>query len=73
MQFMPQKAIKGQVVVNFLADHPIPGSSRLYDNLPDEIAEVTRPTSPQKNKSGNYSSTEYQEQVLRKTSLQVWG
>ena len=40
MQFMPQKAIKGQVVVDFLADHPVPGASKLYDDLPNEIAEV---------------------------------
>jgi len=37
---MPQKAIKGQDVEDFLADHPIPGSSKLYDDLPDKIAEV---------------------------------
>ena len=40
MLFMPQKAIKGQVVADFLADHPIPGTSKFYDDLPDEIAEV---------------------------------
>jgi len=40
MQFMPQKVIKGQVVEDFLADHPVTGTSKLYDNLPDEIAEV---------------------------------
>jgi len=27
-------------VADFLADHPIPGTSKLYDDLPDEIAEV---------------------------------
>jgi len=37
---MPQKAIKNQVVANFLANHPVSGSSKLYDDLPDEIAEV---------------------------------
>jgi len=40
MQFIPQKAIKGQVVADFLADHPVPGTSKLYDKLPDEIVEV---------------------------------
>ena len=40
MQFMPQKAIKGQAVADFLADHPVLGTSKLYDDLPDEIAEV---------------------------------
>jgi len=27
-------------VADFLADHPVSGNSRLYDDLPDEIAEV---------------------------------
>jgi len=40
MQFMPQKVIKGQTVVDFLADHPVSGTSKLYDDLPDEIAKV---------------------------------
>jgi len=40
MQFMPQKAIKDQDVVDFLADHPVLRNSKLYDDLPDEIAEV---------------------------------
>jgi len=37
---MPQKAIKGQAVEDFLTDHPVPETSKLYDDLPDEIAEV---------------------------------
>ena len=40
MQFMLQKEIKGQAVTYFLADHPVLGSSKLYDDLPDKIAEV---------------------------------
>jgi len=40
MQFMPQKAIKGQTVANFLTDRPVPGTSKLYDDLPDENADV---------------------------------
>ena len=36
----PQKAIKGQVVVDFLVDHPIQGNSKLYDDFPDEIVKV---------------------------------
>ena len=40
MQFIPQKAIKSQGVVDFLADHPVSGTSKLCDDLPDEIAEV---------------------------------
>jgi len=40
MQFMPQNAIKEQTVADFLVDHPVPGTSKLYDDLPHEIAEV---------------------------------
>jgi len=40
MQFMPQKAIKGQVVADFLVDHSVPRSSKFYDDLPYEIAEI---------------------------------
>ena len=40
MQFISQKVVKGQVVTDFLADHLVPASSKLYDDLPDEIAEV---------------------------------
>ena len=40
MQFMPQKAIKGKAVTDFLADHLALETSKLYDDLPDEIAEV---------------------------------
>ena len=40
MQFMPQKAIKDQAVADFLADHLVSRSPKLYDDLPDEIAEV---------------------------------
>ena len=36
---MPQKAIKGQAVADFLTNHPVPRSLKLYDNLQDEIAE----------------------------------
>jgi len=34
MQFIPQKAIKGQAVADFLADHAVTESSKLYDDLP---------------------------------------
>ena len=40
MQFMPQKVVKGQVVADFLIDHPVLGNSKFYNNLPDDIAEV---------------------------------
>jgi len=37
---MQQKAIKSQAMANFLADHPVLGTSKFYDNLPDKITEV---------------------------------
>jgi len=37
---MPQKAIKGQAVVDFLADHLVSETSKLYDDLSDKIVEV---------------------------------
>ena len=37
---MPQKAIKDQAVADFLADHLVSGTSKVYDDLPDEIAKV---------------------------------
>ena len=40
MQFMPQKALKRQAVADFLFDHPFSGTSKLYDDLPEKIAEV---------------------------------
>jgi len=40
MQFLPQKAMKGQAVADFLTEHPNPGASRLYEDFPDEITEV---------------------------------
>jgi len=36
---MPQKMTKGQAVAD-LANHPVSGTSKLYDDLQDEIAEV---------------------------------
>ena len=40
MQFLPQKIVKGQAVADFLAEHPDPRVTKLYENLPDEVAEV---------------------------------
>ncbi|KAG9446452.1 hypothetical protein H6P81_012580 [Aristolochia fimbriata] len=36
INFIPQKAIKGQGLANFLADHPIPAEWEVSENLPDE-------------------------------------
>ena len=40
MQFLPQKAVKGQVVADFLVEHPDPRATKLYKDLPDEVTEV---------------------------------
>ncbi|KAG9458313.1 hypothetical protein H6P81_002821 [Aristolochia fimbriata] len=36
INFIPQKAIKGQGLANFRADHPIPAEWEVSENLPDE-------------------------------------
>ncbi|KAL0289038.1 UNVERIFIED_CONTAM: hypothetical protein Scaly_2714700 [Sesamum calycinum] len=44
--YVPQKAIKGQVLADFLADHPVPAEWELSDDLPDEdvlVIEVMPP------------------------------
>ena len=40
IRFMPQKAMKGQAVVDFLAELPDPRSTKLCKDLPDKIAKV---------------------------------
>ena len=40
MQFMPQKVVKGQAVADFLVDHLVSRSSKIYDDPPDEITEA---------------------------------
>ena len=40
MHFLPQKAVKGQAVADFLAKHLDPRAAELYEDLPDEVAEV---------------------------------
>ena len=39
MLFVPQKAVKGQVLVDFLAAHPVPENSKLHEDIPDEVFE----------------------------------
>ncbi|KAA0042127.1 protein NYNRIN-like [Cucumis melo var. makuwa] len=34
--YIPQKAVKGQALADFLADHPVPSNWKLCDDLPDE-------------------------------------
>ncbi|KAG9446524.1 hypothetical protein H6P81_012652 [Aristolochia fimbriata] len=46
INFVPQRAIKGQAVANFLADHPVPGEWELTEEFPDEeifLVEVLPP------------------------------
>jgi len=40
MRFLPQKAVKGQAVADFLAEHPDARVTELYEDLPYEVAEV---------------------------------
>src|SRR5436853_4421241 len=40
MHFLPQKAIKGQAIADFRAENPASGPEKLYEDIPDEIAEV---------------------------------
>ena len=40
MQFLPQKAVKGQAVADFLAEHPDPRVTKHYEDLPDEVVRV---------------------------------
>ena len=51
MHFLPQKAVKGQAVTDFLAEHPDPRAVKLYADLPDEVAE------------GCLTQTSFEEQV----------
>ncbi|XP_020262909.1 uncharacterized protein LOC109838892 [Asparagus officinalis] len=37
--FMLQRAVKGQVIADFLAKHPIPKPSKLYEDISDEVIE----------------------------------
>ncbi|XP_059277686.1 uncharacterized protein LOC132031802 [Lycium ferocissimum] len=46
--YIPQKAVKGQALADFLADHPIPDDWELTDELPDEDAMVVEIQPPWK-------------------------
>ncbi|XP_060211718.1 uncharacterized protein LOC132639276 [Lycium barbarum] len=44
--YVPQKAVKGKALADFLADHPIPDDWELTDELPDEetmVIEIQQP------------------------------
>lgn len=44
--YIPQKAIKGQALADFLADHPIPSDWKLCDDLPDDEVFFTEVMEP---------------------------
>ncbi|XP_070005689.1 uncharacterized protein [Nicotiana sylvestris] len=46
--YIPQKAVKGQALADFLADHPIPDDWELTDELPNEDAMVVKAQPPWK-------------------------
>ena len=37
--FTPQKAVKGQALVEFFAAHPVPENLKLHEDIPDEVFE----------------------------------
>jgi len=37
MLFVPQKVVKGQALADFLAAHPVSESSKLHEDIPDEV------------------------------------
>ena len=39
MLLVPQKAVKGHALADFLAAHPVSESSNLHQDIPDEIFE----------------------------------
>jgi len=40
MTFVPQKAIKGQALADFLVAHPVPESSKLHEDILNEVNEA---------------------------------
>jgi len=40
MTFVPQMAIKGQALADFLAAHPVSEISKLHEDIPDEVIKV---------------------------------
>jgi len=73
MQFLPQKAVKGQAVADFLVEHPDPRTIKLYEDFSDEIAEVCMTQTSFKEQVCNSSSTAHQKWVLDEISYLEWG
>ncbi|KAA0050334.1 uncharacterized protein E6C27_scaffold88G00600 [Cucumis melo var. makuwa] len=44
--YIPQKAVKGQALADFLADHPVPSNWKLCDDLPDEEVSFVESMEP---------------------------
>jgi len=40
MTFVPQRAVKGQALVDFLAAHPVPETLKLHTDIPDEVIKA---------------------------------
>jgi len=40
MTFVSQKTIKGQALANFLATHPVSETSKLHEDIPNEVIEA---------------------------------
>jgi len=40
MTFVPQKAIKGQALTDFLAAHPVSETLKLHEDIPDEVIKA---------------------------------
>jgi len=43
--FVPQKAIKGQALADFLAAHPVLKTSKLHEDILDEVIEANMTSS----------------------------
>ena len=65
MPFQPQKAVKGHAVADFLAEHPDPRATELYEVLQNEVTEVCLTQTAFERQCGNSSSTVHREQVRK--------
>ena len=63
VQFLSQKAVKGQAVADFLAEYPDPRATELYENLPDQVAKVCLTQTSFERQVCNSSSTVHREPV----------
>jgi len=68
MRFLSQKVVKGQAVADFLAKPADLRITKLYEDLPDEKAEVCITQTSFEEQVWNYSSTARQERVLKEAS-----